>query len=286
MLNKMIQKPQWLRKKISPSKNKELESMFLDLNLNTVCQEAMCPNITECFSKKQATFLILGNICTRACGFCAVSKGKPLPTDEDEPYKIAQAVKTLGLRHVVITSPTRDDLKDGGALQFCKTIDAIKEMDASIVVELLIPDMKENVDSIRLIANSKADIVGHNMESVSRLYEIRKGADYRRSLRVLKLIRDLNPNIYTKSGIMLGLGEKDFEIKELMQDLLDVGCRFLSIGQYLAPSSKYAKVVEYSTPKRFEYLQHLGIDMGFKFIKSSPYTRSSYMAHEYLKDGL
>jgi len=278
----MKPKPKWLRKKISLNTNKELESMFLESRVNTVCQEAMCPNISECFSQKNATFLILGTICTRTCSFCAVSKGKPVMPDSNEPQNIALTVKQLGLKHVVITSPTRDDLSDGGAKHFCKTVSAIKAMDDSIVVELLIPDMKENRESLEMIAHSGAEIIGHNLESVPRLYSVRKGSDYKRSLRVLKLLVSLNPSIKTKSGIMLGFGERDEEVEILMQDLLDVGCKYLSIGQYLSPSSHHTPVVEYVKPERFEYLRKLGMDMGFKYIKSSPYTRSSYMAHEYL----
>ena len=284
MLNKMKPKPQWLRKRISITTNKELETMFLESRVNTVCQEAMCPNISECFSQKNATFLILGTICTRTCSFCAVSKGKPVMPDSNEPQNVALTVQQLGLKHVVITSPTRDDLSDGGAEHFCKTVDAIKAMDDSIVVELLIPDMRENTEVLEMIAHSGAEIIGHNLESVPRLYSVRKGSDYKRSLRVLELLLSLNPSIKTKSGIMLGFGERDEEVEILMQDLLDVGCKYLSIGQYLSPSSHHTPVVEYVKPERFEYLRKLGMDMGFKYIKSSPYTRSSYMAHEYLEE--
>jgi len=279
-------KPEWLRKKISLSINRELETIFSDLKVNTVCQEAMCPNISECFSKNNATFLILGTICTRACSFCAVTKGHPMALDENEPENVALSVKKLGLKHVVITSSTRDDLKDGGAEHFCKTVKAIKAVDNSIVVELLIPDMRENKDAIQSIADSGAEIIGHNLETVPRLYDIRRGSDYKRSLRVLKVLSSLNPSIETKSGIMLGFGERDDEVKVLMQNLLDVGCRYLSIGQYLSPSNHHVKVVEYVKPERFEKLRKLGMDMGFKYIKSSPYTRSSYMAHEYLEGGV
>jgi len=283
MPNKIMRKPEWLRKKITPSINQELESMFIATQVSTVCQEAICPNITECFSKKQATFLILGTICTRSCTFCAISKGKPISLDKNEPKNVAQTVEQLGLRHVVITSSTRDDLEDGGAGHFCKTVDTIKAIDNSIVVELLIPDMRENMKALKLIANSGAEIIGHNLETVPRLYHVRKGADYRRSLRVLKELSHLNPNISTKSGIMLGFGEKHDEVLSLMQDLLDVDCRYLSIGQYLSPSHKHESVVEYVKPKEFELLRNIGMKMGFKYIKSSPYTRSSYMAHEYLE---
>lgn len=283
MPEQIKRKPDWLRKKITPSLNKELELMFSNSNINTVCQEAMCPNISECFSKKQATFLILGNICTRSCTFCAVSKGSPISLDEQEPINIAKAVESLGLKHVVITSPTRDDLSDGGAEQFCKTVDAIKSINDSVVVELLIPDMKENEEALSLVANSGAEIIGHNLETIQRLYNVRKGADYQRSLRVLQFLREQNPYISTKSAIMLGLGERQEEVVELMQDLLGVGCSYLSIGQYLQPSKKHESVVEYVKPDEFEFLREIALEMGFKYVKSSPYTRSSYMAHEYLE---
>ncbi len=283
MPNKIERKPEWLRKKITPSINKDLESIFSKSNINTVCQEAMCPNISECFSKKQATFLILGDTCTRACTFCAVSKGSPLQIDETEPENVAKTIKLLGLKHVVITSPTRDDLSNGGAEHFCKSVKAIKDMDSSVTVELLIPDMKENVEALKLIANSGAEIIGHNLETIERLYHIRKGSVYKRSLRVLRLLAEENPNISTKSAVMLGLGETRDEIIHLMHDLLDVGCRYLSIGQYLQPSKKHESVVEYVKPDEFEFLRKTAMGMGFKHVISSPYTRSSYMAHKYLE---
>ena len=286
MQAKMKPKPEWLRKKITPSLYKNLESMLSDNQVNTVCQEAQCPNISECFAKKEATFMILGTICTRACSFCAVDRGKPKALDEDEPQNVANAVKALGLRHVVITSSTRDDLKDGGAEHFCKTVNAIKALDDSIVVELLIPDMNEDEEALKLIANSNAKIIGHNLETVPRLYHVRKGSDYARSLRVLKRVLELNPLVSTKSGIMLGFGESDEEVKALMRDLLDVGCKFLSVGQYLSPSTHHTPVVEYVRPERFESLRKTGMEMGFSYVKSSPYTRSSYMASEYLELGV
>jgi lipoic acid synthetase len=251
--------------------------------LHTICEEAMCPNISECFRQKVATFMLLGTVCTRTCSFCAVSKGKPLILDPHEPANIAQAVRELGLRHVVLTSSTRDDLSDGGADQFCQTVRKIKEVDRSIIIELLIPDMKENLCALKDIAHSGAEIIGHNVETVPRLYHVRKGSNYKRSLRVLQHLKDINPAVATKSGIMLGFGEEDDEVCNLMQDLLSVGCRYLSIGQYLSPSIRHEAVVEYVEPNRFDYLRDKGMEMGFKHIKSSPYTRSSYMAHEYLE---
>ncbi|BBG65890.1 lopoate synthase [Hydrogenimonas sp.] len=275
-------RPEWLRKKISLSELTEMRERLAEGRLHTICEEALCPNIGECFSKNQATFLILGNICTRACTFCNVTKGAPLTPDPEEPANIAATVETMGLRHVVITSPTRDDLPDGGADQFCKTVQAVKSLDDSIRVELLIPDLHEKEDALAKVAKSGAEIVGHNLETVPRLYHIRKGAKYDRSLRVLEKLHKINPNLATKSGIMLGLGEEDEEVLKLMQELLDVGCRLLSIGQYLAPSDSHVPVVEFVRPERFDFFREEGMKMGFRYIKSSPYTRSSYMAHEYL----
>jgi lipoic acid synthetase len=283
MQNKIVRKPEWLRKKITPSAHKAMESLLAEGGLHTVCEEAMCPNISECFRQKQATFMILGNRCTRACSFCAVTRDRPMAPDPREPENVAKAVRELGLRHVVITSPTRDDLSDGGAAHFCETVRAIKAIDNSVTVELLIPDLQENEKALAAVAGSGAEIIGHNLETVPRLYHVRKGAEYQRSLRVLKMLSSLNPSIKTKSGIMLGFGERDEELRRLMQDLLDVGCRYLSIGQYLAPSQHHERVVEYVKPERFERLRKLGMEMGFIYIKSSPYTRSSYMAHEYLE---
>ena len=276
-------KPEWLRKKITLSSLREVEEIISKSSLHTVCQEAMCPNIGECFSRKQATFLILGKECTRRCTFCNVSKEIPLPPDPDEPKHITDSVKAMGLRHVVITSPTRDDLPDGGAAHFARVVRAIKAYDSTIVVELLIPDMQEDETALGIIANSGAEIVGHNLETVPRLYHIRKGAKYQRSLRVLKKLSELNPTLKTKSGIMLGLGEEEEEIRTLLKDLLDHDCRLLSIGQYLSPSSEHTEVVEFVPPERFDHFHDIGIAMGFDYIMSSPYTRSSYMADAYLK---
>ncbi len=277
-------KPEWLRKKITPSSHQPMNRLLEEGNIHTICEEALCPNISECFSQKVATFMILGIECTRACSFCAVSRAKPIPLDPLEPEKIANAVLKLGLKHVVITSPTRDDLNDGGAEHFCKTVHVIKALDDSIVVELLIPDMQENNKALKSVALSGAKIIGHNLETVPRFYHVRKGSHYERSLNVLRKLLEFNPLCTTKSGIMLGFGERDDEVIKLMSDLLNVGCRFLSIGQYLAPSLHHEAVVEYVKPDRFEFFRRVGLEMGFGYIKSSPYTRSSYMAHEYLEE--
>jgi lipoic acid synthetase len=279
-----LKKPEWLRKKITPSMMREVEAMIAGSGLHTICQEALCPNIAECFSKKQATFLILGYHCTRGCTFCNVTKKRPLPPVPEEPQRVAETVRRMGLRHVVVTSPTRDDLPDGGAGHFARTVEAIKALDPAIVVEILVPDFREDEKAIETAARSGAEIVGHNIETVPRLYHIRKGADYGRSLRVLKKLAASNPKIATKSGIMLGLGERKEEVLETMEDILKTGCRLLSIGQYLAPSSHHTPVVEYVEPALFDFYREAGLAMGYRYIKSSPYTRSSYMAHEYLKE--
>jgi len=277
-------RPDRLREQIRTSRLGALESLLERGGLHTVCREAACPNIGECYSKKLATFMILGNRCTRQCTFCNVSKEIPLPPDPEEPRLLADTVAEMGLRHVVITAPTRDDLPDGGAEHFAKTVAAVKALDPSIIVELLIPDMRGDEAALAVIAASGAEIIGHNLETVARFYHIRKGAKYDRSLRVLRKLSELNPNVQTKSAIMLGLGERIEEVLGLMQDLLDARCRLLSIGQYLSPSHSHQSVVEFVEPSRFDFFRERGKAMGFLHIKSSPYTRSGYMSGEYLKE--
>ncbi len=275
--------PSWLNKKISLRKMDEMKSLLSDFRLHTICEEAMCPNISECFSRHVATFLILGNICTRNCEFCSVKKGSPLPVDIGEPGRVAKAIAKLGLKFAVITSPTRDDLLDGGAEIFLKTIDEIKKIDVGIKVEILIPDFQGDISAIKKIANSAADIVGHNLETVKRLYAIRRGADYERSLFVLRKIKEFNPEKPTKSGIMVGLGEKKEEVRELFGDLIDVGCEFLSIGQYLRPTKKCRPVEEFVRPERFDEYKEMALAMGFRHVESGPYVRSSYHAENYVR---
>ncbi len=276
-------KPEWLHKKLFFSQKRDVEQKLKNIGIHTVCQEAMCPNISECFSKKNATFMILGDTCTRRCSFCNVNKGKPHELDLKEPQKVADAVRALGLRHVVITSVTRDDLSDGGAEIFRRCVEAIKKMDERITVELLIPDLKNNKEALGIVANSEAEIIGHNIETVPRLYEVRAGARYKRSLEVLKTLKSLNPKVKTKSALMLGLGEREDELKIVLQDLLDANCTLLTMGQYLAPSKAHVSVKEYIKPQKFEEYGKMAKEMGFEFVKSSPYTRSSYMAHEYFE---
>ncbi len=278
-------KPKWLLKKVLFTQRKDVEVSLKDIGVHTVCKEAMCPNMSECFSKKLASFMILGSTCTRSCSFCSVSSGAPDGIiDIMEPQKLAKAVHSLGLRHVVITSVTRDDLDDGGAEQFIRCVKAIKNIDKSITVELLIPDLRYNSRAIHAVANCGAEVVGHNIETIPRLYQVRRGADYKKSLRVLKELKKANPKLKTKSALMLGLGEYEHELKSSLQDLLDVECTLLTMGQYLAPSKTHEEVVEYIEPKKFEEYGLMASDMGFEFVKSSPYTRSSYMAHEYFEE--
>jgi lipoic acid synthetase len=278
----MIQrKPEWLRKKVNQGEQAGMRQLLGELQLNTVCQQALCPNISECFSCGQATFLILGAICTRHCSFCNVEKNAPLPVDQDEPARVAAAVQRLKLSHVVITSPTRDDLPDGGAALYCTTVSSIRASSPDTHIELLIPDFQGDQGSLKSIAVSKPDVIAHNVETVPRLYQVRSGADYRRSLDVLRICRELAPEISTKSGIMLGMGERAEEVRQVMRDLRAVGCRYFSIGQYLAPSREHYPVQEYILPELFEQLRDEGLELGFSHVESGPYVRSSYHAGNY-----
>jgi len=276
-------KPVWLNKKINIHENDRMKVMLSEFNLHTICEEALCPNITECYRRKQATFLILGRVCTRNCRFCNVEKGIPAEPDPSEPGRVAAAVVRLNLKHVVITSSARDDIPDGGARVFSETITVLKKNNRSLVVEVLIPDFRGNTESILKVAQAEPDIIGHNLETVRRLYSIRDGADYDISLTVLKKIKQVNPKIKTKSGIMLGMGEREEEVSEFMGDLLYTGCRYLSMGQYLSPGGSSLPVREYIHPARFEEYKQKALSMGFIHVESSPYTRSSYHADNYIK---
>jgi lipoyl synthase len=281
-----FKKPEWLRKKITPAAQIEMENLLRDVGgLHTICQEAKCPNISECFANKNATFLILGNICTRRCGYCNVLTGMPTEVDLSEIQKVTTSVLHLGLKFVVITSPARDDLKDGGAEQFYRVTQDILEKAHGTQVEILIPDFKAKEESLQRVVDSGAVIIGHNIETVPRFYKIRKNASYERSIRVLKRLKELGGDkVKTKSALMVGLGETEEEMVGVFKDLLSVGCKFLSIGQYLAPSGEFEKVVEYVHPDQFARYKKLAMDMGFEFVHSTPYARSSYMAHEYLQN--
>ncbi len=274
-------KPEWLRKKVNPGDQSEMRQLLGELRLNTVCQQALCPNISECFACGQATFLILGKQCTRLCSFCNVEKTTPLPVDTDEPARVAEAVARLKLSHVVITSPTRDDLADGGASLYAATVTAIRSASPVTRIELLIPDFQGSRTSLEQVAASRPDIIAHNVETVPRLYLIRSGADYACSLEVLRTCAGIAPDIRTKSGIMLGMGEQEGEVLQVLRDLRGVGCSYLSIGQYLAPSRRHFPVQEYVRPELFESLRTEALAMGFSHVESGPYVRSSYHAGKY-----
>lgn len=278
-------KPDWLKIKVSNSTNLvEVEQILDRLSLNTVCEEANCPNRIECFNRKTATFMILGRICTRNCTFCNVEKLHPQPVDADEPFHVAQAVKELGLKHVVITSVTRDDLPDGGAEHFAKSIDEIRKLTGKVVIEVLIPDFMGSIDALALVVKAKPQIINHNIETVPRLYAtVRPMAIYKRSLELLSNVKSMDESIFTKSGIMLGLGEEEQEVMGVFKDLRDSGCDFLTVGQYLAPSKKHHPVIEYIHPDVFEKYRELGMKMGFKHVASGPLVRSSYMADRALE---
>ncbi|RXK06102.1 lipoyl synthase [Halarcobacter bivalviorum] len=280
-----FKKPEWLRKKLVPNAQKEMEALLGEHGLHTICQEAKCPNISECYAKKNATFLILGNICTRRCTYCNVHTGKPTEVDLSEIDGVTQSVIKLGLRFVVITSPARDDLADGGANQFYRVTKNILEKSPGTQVEILIPDFKGSEESLQKVVDSGAVIIGHNVETVPSLYHIRRNASYERSLEVLKKIKELGGDkVKTKSALMVGLGETEEEMVQVFKDLRAVGCEFLSIGQYLAPSGDYEKVKEFVTPEQFARYKELALELGFSFVHSTPYARSSYLAHEYLSN--
>lgn len=279
-----IKRPDWINKKINLKDCADLKKKLGGLGLNTVCEEALCPNIGECFSKAQATFLILGKVCTRQCSFCGVKRGSPLPVDPGEPARIAEGVRRLGLNHVVITSVTRDDLADGGAQAFADTIASVREIGRKVAIEILTPDFNFDKDAIQNVVMAAPDIFAHNMETVPRLYaEARKGADYARSLKVLSYIKECDNSMHVKSGIMLGLGERENEVLETFRDIASTGCDFLSIGQYLSPSRDHLPVKEYISPDRFERYKERALESGLRHVVSGPYVRSSYSASEYLE---
>ena len=279
---KTLKKPPWLKKRIPPYQDLlKVKTLLEESGLHTVCEEAHCPNLGECFSQGTATFLILGDICTRNCGFCAVRHGTPVPPAEDEPNRIGRVVVEMGLHYVVITSVTRDDLPDGGASFFARTISAIREQDQGIKIEVLVPDFRGDLSSLETILRASPDVLNHNIETIARLYsEVRPQADYSRSLHLLRESKRSHPRILTKSGFMLGLGETHEEVLELMQDLRNVGCNFLTIGQYLQPRSDRLPVERYIPPEEFEEYQRIGMKMGFKAVASGPFVRSSFHASQ------
>lgn len=278
--------PLWLKKRLSVNKEFfDTKKALSDLSVNTVCESAVCPNLNECFSSKFVTFMILGKVCTRSCAFCSVKKGEIAPVDPLEPVRIANCVKRLGIRHVIVTSVTRDDLDDGGAREFVRTVEAVRSVSPDATIELLISDFAGNKRSQEIVARSGADIVGHNIETVKRLYPIvRRQADYARSLDVLKFVKDIDAGIVTKSAILAGMGEAEEEIVRTMTDLKDAGCDILTIGQYLSPSKDSHNVDRFVAPEEFERLKIKAEQMGFRSVSSGPFVRSSYFAEDRYKE--
>ena len=278
--NPIQRKPEWLRVKAPTSREyAETRDLMRGLKLHTVCEEAACPNIGECWKKKHATFMILGAICTRACAFCNVATGKPLALDPHEPEKVAEAVGGLDLEHVVITSVDRDDLDDGGAEHFARTIRAIRKTAPKTTIEILTPDFMRKPGAVETVAEARPDVFNHNLETVPRLYpSIRPGARYFTSLALLQRVKDVDPSIFTKSGIMVGLGETKEEVGQVMDDLRAADVDFLTIGQYLAPTPKHAPVDRFVTPDEFASYATIARGKGFLMVSSSPLTRSSYHA--------
>jgi lipoic acid synthetase len=277
-----MKKPPWLKKRIPPLQDlQKVKSILAEADLHTVCEEARCPNLGECFSGGTATFLILGRVCTRNCGFCAVENGIPAPTDETEPEKVARAVQKMGLQYVVITSVTRDDLHDGGASVFAKTIRAIRMLNPKVRVEVLIPDFKGDPASLEIVVRENPDVLNHNVETIPRLYpQVRPQADYKRSIDLLKRSKLNSPRILSKSGFMLGLGEAEDEVLELLRDLREVECDFLTIGQYLQPRKDRLPVERFVPPDKFEKYKRIGEEMGFSAVASGPFVRSSFHASQ------
>ncbi len=286
MDEKRLRKPDWLRVWIPAEIRGEEERVAETVSrfhLNTVCSEALCPNRGECFQRQTATFMILGAVCSRNCAFCNVHPGKPGPLDRDEPENVARAAKELNLRHVVVTSVTRDDLSDGGSEHFALTVRAIRSSLPEATIEVLIPDFLGNSESLDRVIASEPDIINHNVETVPRLYgEVRPQADYRQSLELLRRVKERAPRILTKSGMMLGLGEEREEVLGVLKDLRVNRCDMLTLGQYLAPSARHYPVKEYITPDNFDEYGRLAREMGFSYVASAPLVRSSYLAEEAL----
>ncbi len=282
----MVVKPDWLRVK-APQWQRvgSVKEILRDLNLNTVCEEASCPNIGECFNVGTATFLIMGSACTRACPYCDIDfEKKPQALDPSEPVRLGEAVRRLQLNHVVITSVNRDDLPDGGATQFVRCIEEVRKVSPNTTIEVLIPDLCGNWEALKIILQAEPEVLNHNTETIPRLYrKVRPQGNYQRSLELLQKTRELAPWTYTKSGIMVGLGETEAEVKTVMQDLRNVDCDILTIGQYLQPSQKHLGVKEFITPEQFKIWQTFGESLGFLQVVSTPLTRSSYHAEQVRK---
>ena len=277
----MEKKPEWLKVRYNREAVEEVARLMKDLRLNTVCREANCPNLGECFRRHTATFMILGAHCTRNCRFCNVSCAQPEAVDENEPERVAEAAARLGLRHVVVTSVTRDDLPDGGAAHFASVIRALRRGCPGATVEVLIPDLRMNTDALDTVLAASPDVLGHNVETVKSLYAaVRPQAVYERSLAVLRYCKERRPDVFVKTGFMVGLGETEEEIDALMDDILETGCDILTIGQYLQPGADYAPLRRYVTPREFEDYREKALQKGFKYCASTPLVRSSYRAAE------
>lgn len=284
-LKKPLRIPPWLRIELPRDRNfSGTKDLLSDLHLNTVCQSAKCPNCWECFSRKVATFLIMGTVCTRNCAFCNITPGQTAPLEADEPARVAEAARRLGLKHVVITSVTRDDLPDGGAAHFAATIRAVREIMPECTIEVLIPDFQGDWDALKVVLDAKPDILNHNVETVPTLYgRIRPKADYRQSLDLLARSKELAPEIPTKSGIMVGLGETDTQIMTVLDDFAAISCDIVTIGQYMQPSREHPMVERYVTPQSFDEYAAAGTAKGIKNMFSAPLVRSSYLAEKFVK---
>ena len=275
----VTRKPEWLKKQFDPVAEARMTALLRSLSLHTVCEDANCPNRSECFKSRTATFLILGDVCTRGCRYCAVAKGVPQPLDSDEPARVAEAAEVLGLRHIVVTSVTRDDLSDGGADHFAQTIAAIRSRLPKSTIEVLIPDFQGSEAALRLVFDARPDIINHNVETVPSLYSVvRPQADYARSLELLRRVKQAG--FYSKTGFMVGLGETQEDVLSLMDDLAAAGCDMLTIGQYLQPSKQHLPVTDFVTPAQFEHYRRIALEKGIRFVASGPFVRSSYHAAE------
>jgi lipoic acid synthetase len=277
--------PEWLTIRVPRQDTvKQVEQMMRNKNLHTVCESAKCPNLPECWSKKTATFMILGDTCTRSCGFCAIKVGRGLTVNPHEPYDVAKVAADLGLKHIVVTSVARDDLSDQGSIQFAKTIKELHKQNPLCIVEVLTPDFKGDRECIKNVCDAKPEIYNHNIETVERLHTlVRPQAKYARTMSVLEQVKEIDSTIYTKSGIMLGLGETKDEVIQTLEDLREIGVDAVTIGQYLRPTMRHLPVVEYIHPKEFKEYEKIGEDLGFAFVASGPFIRSSYNAIEFSK---
>ena len=275
-------KPNWLKVKLPIGEEyRKVRELVSDNKLHTICESGNCPNMGECWGAGTATFMILGNICTRSCGFCAVATGRPSAVDKDEPLRVAESVKIMGVKHCVVTSVDRDDLKDGGAQIWVETINTIREVSPGTTLETLIPDFQGKWDNLQMVVDVAPEIISHNLETVRRLTkQVRIQAKYDRSLEVLKRVSDAG--VRAKSGVMLGLGETEEEVLETMDDLVNAGVSIMTLGQYLQPTKKHLEVVEFITPEKFNYYKEIGLKKGLKYVESGPLVRSSYHAEKHL----